>query len=140
MQLHPRGAKSNLLVSVSWVSSALSSCNLRFSSGKFSVSFQPPVPEKSLEMTRPTSFLNHPTGFFRANFRAIFGRMEWASVSLSLKDLDRQRRKHETELCPTQKFAGFLLGQNKLRDEINKITFALPGRAEMSGDKVGTGL
>jgi hypothetical protein len=41
----------------------------------------PTVPEKSLEMTRPTSFLNHPTGFFRANFRANFGRMERASDS-----------------------------------------------------------
>jgi hypothetical protein len=26
-----------------------------------------------------------------------------------------------------------LIRQNKLRDEINKINFALPGRAEMSG-------
>jgi hypothetical protein len=39
----------------------------------------PTVPEKSLEMTRPTSFLNHPTRFFRANFRANFGRRERAS-------------------------------------------------------------
>jgi hypothetical protein len=33
---HPSAAKSNLLVSVSWVFSALSSRILKFSSGKFS--------------------------------------------------------------------------------------------------------